>query len=190
MHIAQRGAKSGQWVTCPAQSNCRVGGTHTTASALQDAKRWAGVPKVADLTQQHYIDYLKSKLSSSDVTQNSEPVRNVKPSPIVRPRRRVNSYDSFTAETPDERDERIARENNEDGKVTFERDFTIKSRTRWLAFLNTTMAMDVHIDFDTLRNAGKFFAEGGRNFEFKKEQIRVPEEKVEEFKVRTDYYIM
>lgn len=187
MHIAQRGAKSGQWVTCPAESKCRVGGTHTTASSLQDAKRWAGVPKVADLTQEHYIDYLKSKLSSQ--TDTSKTVPNPAPSVVARPRR-VNSYDSFTAETPDERTERIARENNEDGKVTFERDFTIKSRTRWLAFLNTTMAMDVHIDFDTLRNAGKFFAEGGRNFEFKKEQIRVPEEKVEEFKVRTDYYIM
>lgn len=179
MHIAKTGKKAGQWVTCSAETNCRNGGTHTSAAALQSAKKWAGVNKLENLTQEHYIDYLKSRLSKSD-TETSTPQKD---STIVA------KTDHWKKETRDERSARIARENNDDGKVIFEKDFVIKSRLRWKAFLDTAISMDVHIDFDTIGDAGKFFAEGGRGFSFKKEQIRVPKEKVEEFKVRTNYYI-
>lgn len=184
MHIAKSGKQSGRWVTCPAEKKCRIGGTHTTATALQAAKKFAGVSKIEDLTQEHYVDYLKSMLSGN--TKPVAPTNTVQPAPRQR---RVSSYDSFNQETPDERTERLAREDNEDGKVTFERDFVINSRLRWKAFLNTAMSMDVHIDHKTIGEAGKFFYDGGRNFEFKKEQIRIPEEKVQEFKIRTENYI-
>lgn len=63
MHIAGSGAKAGQWVTCGARKNCRVGGTHTTADSLQGAKLWAGKKRITDLTPDDYIGYLEDKLN-------------------------------------------------------------------------------------------------------------------------------
>jgi hypothetical protein len=195
MHIAGSGKQAGQWVTCPAEEKCRIGGTHTTATSLQEAKKWAGKSKIADLSQQDYIGFLKAKLGSPVGTvvepRLTETQNNVTPATVTqdRPRVRRGPVEFFDRETADERDARYGRENNLDGKVAVTKTFSIRTRLRWRAFYQTVMDMNIEMPLDQIQEAAQYFHQGGRDYEFKDLSMRISKDKVEEFNFRVANYI-
>ena len=175
MHIAATGKQAGQWVTCAATTQCKVGGAHTTATSLQEAKKWSGKKKLEEVTGQDYVDFLQTKISNPVATPT-------KTSP-----KRANV--GLQRETVDERTQRYASENNLDGKVALENDFRIKTRLRWQAFHQAAIQMGVEIPLDKVKEAGQYFAQGGRDFDFKGIEMKIRPEKLQEFKAKTQNYV-
>jgi hypothetical protein len=72
MHIAKSGKDSGKWVTCPAQTKCRIGGVHTTSASLKDAKSFAGKKRIGEITYKEYVGYLKTKIAKYHENEKQE----------------------------------------------------------------------------------------------------------------------
>jgi hypothetical protein len=236
MHRAGSGKFTGQWVTCDAGIQCKLGGTHTQASTLQEAKRWVGKKRASDVTEEDYANFLRSKVSEAATTSTPDQATSAKPANMsqedyIRSLRQkladktrteqhtvqataalnerkaqrasqiATSLDERRAlraqrrdellmgETRDEKDQRYARENNLDGLVPFEQNFSIRTRLRWNAFHETAMEMGVYIPLDTVKEAGRYFAQGGRNFEFKNVPLRLKADKMDEFLFKTQNFI-
>jgi len=182
MHIANSGKQVGQWVTCSAIHKCRISGTHTAAATLQDAKKWAGKDKLSELTEADYVDFLKAKLTAPVNTTLAPKYSRSSSSPSRK-------YDFLDHETTDEKTQRFARENDLDGKVEFNKTFSIRTRLRWKAFHQTVIDMGVDIPFEIVKDAGLYFAQGGRDYQFTDFPMRIREDKLDEFKFRIGNYI-
>lgn len=74
-HIAGRGAKAGQWVTCNAKNKCRLGGQHISEQTFYAARVWLdekGVQKnFSEITQKDVNDFLAAGVDPIEYGQKA-----------------------------------------------------------------------------------------------------------------------